>query len=261
VSCHELTTGELLWSTFVVRGQVERNMFGKTVVEFDAAPLVAVRERRLVLAQTGLGVVAALDLATGKVLWRTDYSSIPIPKTRSYSPSMRETAWKTTPPVITGDVVLATPRDSRELLALDIADGHVLWRVEDSALSTIEPPSGKADVDHLIGVEGNVLYFGGIRPAAFIKRSGMRSMEAPERLWSSTDVRAIRGRGQLSSDGLYVPLNDGLSTRHSSACLVLDRESGKSTASHQLNSGSRGLLVTDEALYVVTDNGLERIER
>jgi outer membrane protein assembly factor BamB len=80
VACYQLETGELLWSTLVISGQRERNMFGRSVFEFSASPLVVDGDR--VLAQTELGTLAALDLFSGRILWQTTYEQIELPKTR-----------------------------------------------------------------------------------------------------------------------------------------------------------------------------------
>lgn len=177
------------------------------------------------LAQTGLGEVAALDLATGPVLWRTEYTPIELPKVRSYTPAMRETVWRTNPPIVAGDVVLVTPRDSRELLALDLADGHVLWSFRSSALDALDAGTSALAFDHLIGAGENVLYLGGAKLSALAKPGGMRSTEPPVPLWTERVERPdTTGRAQLARDGVVF--------RGSYGCpVILERERGRVLAS------------------------------
>ena len=253
VASYELTRGALLWSTFVVRGQIERNSFGKAPFEFTGAPLVGVPGRGRVLVQTGLGLIAALDLATGEVLWRTEYEPIELPNVRSYTPPRREVVWRTTPPIVVGDVVLATPPDSRELLALDLEDGHVLWSVSVSVLNALHTRTNELAFDHLIGVDGEMLYLGGAKVSALVKRRGLRSAETLEPLWTERVSRPeTSGRACLAGDALLLP--------GPVEWLTLDRETGKERNSREV-SGTHGLLVTDEALYVLTEDGLKRIDR
>jgi outer membrane protein assembly factor BamB len=254
VSCYQLASGALHWSTFVVRGQVEHNMFGRAVIEFAAAPLVAIPARGVVLASTGLGVVAALDLATGQVLWRTDYTPIPIPKARSYSPPKRDTVWRTTPPVVVGGVVLVAPRDSRDLMALDLADGRLLWSLPSSVLNALDADTAELSFDHLIGADERVFYLGGAKTSALAKPGGMRSVEAPVPQWTERVENAEWARhGQLAPDAVVV-------VGAFESPVFLERERGHRLGRLVLDA-ARGLLVTDEELFVLTDAGLDRIER
>ena len=254
VASYELTTGTLLWSTFVVRGQIERNMFGKAVREFVGAPLVAVPERGRVLAQTGLGTIVALDLVTGELLWRTDYEAIPLPKARSYTPPKREVVWRTSAPIVVGDVVLATPPDSRDLMALDLADGHVLWSVTERELTACHSDTEKLGFDHLLGASEDVIYLGGSKLSAIARRGGLRSPRPLEHLWTvPVEQPWTLGRAQLAGEEILQP--------GASECLVLDRKTGTRRDDRSLTSRPCGFLVTADALFALGEDGLKRIER
>jgi len=268
VSCYQLATGSLVWSTFVVRGQMERNMYAFAPWEFSAAPLVAVRERGWVLAQTGLGLIAALDLATGEIQWRTEYETIPLPKTRSYSPPRRETVWRMSPPIVVGDVVLATPPDSRELLALDLADGHALWKVSARWLAALDTGTQLLAFDHLIGADEGAIYLGGAKISALVKRKGLQSASRIEPLWTERVERPdVSGRWQLARDELLLPgpmpdQESGIRKNEQPVvCRVIEKQNGKGKSGPLLGGTTRGLLVTDEAIYALGYDGLERIER
>jgi len=254
VSCYQLATGSLIWTTFVVRGQIERNGYGYLPCEFSAAPLVAVPERGLVLAQTGLGLIAALDSATGEIQWRTEYQAIELPKARSYSPPRRETVWRMSPPIVVGDVVLATPPDSRHLFAFDLADGHKLWWVWARGLAELDSGTKLLAFDDLIGADEQVIYLGGSKISALMKNGGLRSPKSFEPLWTERVERPdLAGRCQLAGDDLLLP--------GPGRCLVLERENGKKKSEQILDGTPRGLLVTDAAIFALTDDGLNRIER
>jgi outer membrane protein assembly factor BamB len=145
VGCFELDSGRLLWSTWVVSGQGELNMFNRYLREFCAAPLVW-SEGRLI-AQTNLGVVAALDPDNGETLWSSSYDSIQQPPVRGMGEQRRPTVWRNAPPVATDGLVIAAPTDASELLVLDATDGRRL-----SAL-----PHGRFSWDGAPGVYPAVL--------------------------------------------------------------------------------------------------------
>ena len=148
VAGYRLGTGELLWNELLVRGEVDQNAYGRLASEFASPPLVFAGNR--VIVETGLGLIAALEPATGEILWRTEYVPIGLGKVRSYAPPKRVNVWRTAPPVVTGDLVLAAPPDSSELLALDLADGHLLWSVAAKELSGLHPGTRAFAFDHLI---------------------------------------------------------------------------------------------------------------
>jgi outer membrane protein assembly factor BamB len=254
VACYTLTTGKLLWSTLVARGQMERNTKGKLVFEFAAAPLVGVPGRDLALAQTGLGLVAAVDITTGEVLWRSEYTPIEVPKARGYSRPSREVVWRTTPPIVVGSVVLATPPDSRELLALDLEDGRQLWTIWNRALGALDAGTRLLAFDHLIGAGEDTLYLGGNKVSALRKPGGLRSTKAFEPLWTELVERPdLSGRARLTREEVLLP--------GPIECLVRDRESGGERGSLAMHATPCGLLVTDGAIYALADDGLHRIER
>jgi hypothetical protein len=260
VTCYQLATGAFSWSTFVVRGQVERNMYAMLVAEFPGPPLVAVPERGRVIAQTGLGQIAALDLATGEVLWRSEYQTIELPKTRSYTPPRREVVWRMNPPVVVGDVVLATPPDSRELIALDLENGALLWSVSSRKLRELDKETELLGFDQLIAADADGFLLGGAKLSAFAMRRGLGLAQKPEPLWTvRLEHPETLGRGHLLGDFVVVP--------GPTECLAFDRRTGSwsyfgtDKVPFPEVKGTRGMLVTDEALFALTEDGLTRVAR
>jgi hypothetical protein len=193
--------------------------------------------------------VAALSLASGEVLWRTEYTPIPLPKARSYMPPVRPHVWRNAAPVVAGNVVLATPLDCAELLALDLAGGELLWK------SSQELLFGRAAefvaFDQVIAADGGALYLGGREIRALEPGPGWTGQPRGvkwARSFPTTPAAAARAHG----DGLFVPLDRGI--------VELDRASGAIRRSHATGA-VQGLLVTGEALFVLADRTLQRIER
>jgi hypothetical protein len=181
-----------------------------------------------VIAQTGFGLVAALDWSTGEVRWRTEYTPIEFPKPKTYGLPKRQVVWRMAPPLVVQDVVLATPSDALDLLALDLADGHLLWNLSAKQLGLAGSDLRRRDFDHLIGVDADVLYFGGEQTAALRKPGGLRSNEPMELLWSHDSPPQPGTRAQMIGDSLFV--------NGPSECQVLDRRDGTVRSSFPVRS-------------------------
>jgi outer membrane protein assembly factor BamB len=256
VACYALDTGRLLWTTFVVRAQIERNMFGRQFLEFAAAPLVATPDGTGVIAQTGLGRIAALDLGTGAIRWRHEYVPIPLPKTKSYSPQLRRARWRTTAPLVSDGLVLATPRDSEELLVLDLATGQPRGSLTKEWLTEVEvsslPNSKENRVDHLVGATGDRLFLCGKQLIA-VERDGGLGSEAPWRVaWARPIGANTSARAQLVGKSLFVADGQEL--------LELDARDGSTLHSRPAFEVA-SFLVTDDAIFALGDDYLARFAR
>ncbi|MEW6073000.1 MAG: PQQ-binding-like beta-propeller repeat protein [Planctomycetota bacterium] len=222
VACYELATGELVWSTPVISGQREINMFGNHLEEFVAAPLTVAGD--LVIAQTELGAVAALDLLTGEIRWVAEYDQIPIPANpgRSYAGRGRGPVWQVAPPVVAGDTVIAAPNDSQDLVAFDLVDGRVLWGL---ASSELLPDAGRAGsgLDLLLGVERDTVYLAGFRLAALQRAGGLRTRAPFQPRWtvevSERRATSLEPLAVLAGESIVVPVRDER--------LVVDRGTGE----------------------------------
>jgi outer membrane protein assembly factor BamB len=253
VACYALDTGARLWTTFVTRGQVERGYQGYLIREFAAAPLIASPDGKRVFAQTDLGQLAALDIDSGALQWQSEYEPIPLPKTKSYSPQARKRYWRTTPPLVVGDVLLATPRDCAKVLVLDLATGREL-----GSLPVKRPwKQDEGRVDCLVGARGETLYLGGEQLVALTRAGGFGSEAEWQVAWTySLGARSggLRGaRARLVGDELFAQGRDG--TIH-----VLAASDGSLRRTLEADAAA-SLLVTDEALFVVGRDHVQRIER
>lgn len=120
--CLDKWTGSLLWSTFVAFGQNELNMFGNPIKESIPSPVA--ESDGVLYFSTNLGVVAAVEAATGSPLWISEYEQIPMTIAQSQMTFEREPGFMNRAPVIAGDRVIAAPMDSYEVCAFEKATGR-----------------------------------------------------------------------------------------------------------------------------------------
>ncbi len=208
VACVDARDGRLLWSTNLISGQRELNMFGRAEHEFSAAPLVVVDGR--VLALTQLGAIAALDLESGEILWETLYERIELPRTQDFRAPAFRAVWRNAPPVIADGALLATPFDSRDLVALDLETGALAWSL---AHATINRAAGSmGQIDLLVGAQKDCIVLGGQMLAVLDAPAGVAT-RAPLRVrWSreaSEDEDPFTGRPTLARGRVVWPLRDG----------------------------------------------------
>lgn len=177
VACYALESGELLWSTPVISGQRELNMFSRHELEFAAPPLRVEGER--VIALTQLGALASLDLFSGRIQWATLYDQVPLPRRRGHNATERETTWENAPPVVAGGVVVATPSDSRDLVGLELETGAMLWSLSQASVNQLA--RGRSSrIDLLLGADERMIFLSG---------GDVLALEAPGGLLHSRPVR------------------------------------------------------------------------
>ncbi|MCP3918688.1 MAG: PQQ-binding-like beta-propeller repeat protein [bacterium] len=252
VGCFDLFTGDTLWSTPLITGQRGLNMFGRSMSEFSAPPLVVAGNR--VIALTQLGVLAGLDLFTGETLWETLYSQIPIDLSQYYSPSKLRSVWSNAPPVVTGDTIVATPMDSRFAVGVDIETGAVIWsKRHDTFVRGVRGGGGtytgggtNSLVRVLLGADERRVYLGGSRISAFESLGGI-DLGAPTRrkwVWPVDDALVAHlPRAVLGGDRLYVPRRAEL--------VVLDQKTGVKIDSMPWLTTPGNVLLGDGVLFTL----------
>lgn len=250
VACYELASGELLWSTLVISGQRERNMFGRSVKEFCASPLVVAGGT--VLAQTELGTLAALELFSGRIQWQSTYAQIPLPKTRSYNPPERPVTWRLAPPVVVGNVVLSAPSDSMEVVAVRLEDGAKLWAYRESDLQRLDRETELLGFNLLVGADQDTLYLSGAKLAALHKAGGIGSSAPFVSRWArELDLSETAPRALLAGECVLAP--------NEKTRVVFDRRSGERlpALSGGWGNGAAGFAcLEDGALYSLSAQGL-----
>lgn len=219
VACFDLETGALLWSTDVISGQRELNMFGRHEREFCAPSLVVDGER--VIALTQLGALACLDLYSGEVRWVTLYDQMPLLRNRDFGAPPRAAPWRNQPPVIAGSTIVATPYDSWDLIGVDLASGKLLWSLSNKKGAAIAILS-QGRVDQLVGARNDLVYLAGDRVIALRAPGGLASGPPNKSAWvfssAAIDRDGGRARALLSEDRIVVPTDE--------VCLSVDLQSG-----------------------------------
>ncbi len=256
VGCFDLHTGELLWSTPVVTGQRELNMFGRIMFEFCAPPLVVAG--RSVLALTQLGTLAALDLFTGDIEWEVLYDARKIPKTNGVNANQLENDWRNSPPVVVGNTVFATPFDGKDLIAVDLSSGAMLW--SQNYRTTLRTGLGQnmsRSLNLLIGADEERIYLSGHRVVA------LGSSQGPVTRTGVDEVRWVYPAGsdranELDPNGPR-PLLDATRIHIPGASLAsIDRVTGqlKEDMKWVPGSGRGNLLICDGMLFSLSQAGL-----
>jgi outer membrane protein assembly factor BamB len=257
VACYALETGELLWATAVVSGQRIVNMFGRPQEEYVGAPVVLDDSR--VIVQTDLGTIAVLDLFTGEILWESRYRQIPLPDPKGWGTQQRPIVWRVSPPIVVGDVVVATPSDSSEIAAFAVDDGRVLWTQSESALQNLDSKR-LYGYDLLVGADETSVLLAGAKLGVLRKAGGIASTAPfdvawpPQVLEEDEDVR-------VGSQRLPWPLVGGESIllSHRSRRRVVDRSSGTERRFLEAEnewSWFGNVIVTRGALFSVGSQGV-----
>ncbi|MCB9905832.1 MAG: PQQ-binding-like beta-propeller repeat protein [Planctomycetes bacterium] len=249
VACYDLTSGRLLWSQQVISGQRELNMFSRPGWAFSAPPVRVEGDRVICLTQ--LGTLASLDLFTGALQWETLYEQLPLPRRRSFDADRRPATWRNTPPVVADGVVLATPVDSDDLIAVDVETGSMLWSLRQSKISR-DAEGFPPDVDLLLGADDETVYLGGRRLIALERAGGLR-LGVPRRRWSFGEAKIrdedSRAWPVLAADRIVVPTT--------TARLEIERKQGRLLSDTPWTAGQGGnLLAVDGALFTLNSRHL-----
>jgi len=188
VACFDAATGELVWRRFVCgaetpgRGQM-----------FESTHGLLTLHRETLYYNTNLGAVAALRTRDGRILWVSRY-----PRAQRVDPAHLAPHWRRDPSPCLYDrgTLLVAPADSPSILALDAANGQILW------LSGPEP----ADALHLLGVAGEQLIASGGKLYWIALRGAERGRV--RHLWPDGPDRPGYGRGLLAGQDVLFPTRE-----------------------------------------------------
>lgn len=248
VACYDLWSGERLWSTGVISGQLPLNMFGRHAEEFAAAPLVV--EGETVLALTQLGAIAALDLFSGDILWETLYDSIPLPANEhQWQPPRRRRDWNNAAPLVAGGVLLAGPTDSTDLVALDIESGAMVWSMGQKNLVGSDR-SFSRERWTLFGAVEDTLYLSGSSIVSWRAPGGLDGTQPPSELMASQSFSGgtpppratLNGRWIVAPTASRRVVLDRLNLRFEDRRLSLDWEDDQEPGNALLADGALFML-------------------
>jgi|GEM_PF-4459435 len=178
--------GDLLWKTFICAGAASLRSNYRT--GNGAAEMPAEKDGIVYLA-LNVGVVAAVDADTGRVLWKNVYEQIP----RNLAPGRYYTSRTrpNNPPIISDGKLYLLPTASEFLHAIDTGTGKLEWR----------HPLGN-DYSYLLGVKDGSIVVSGSRVASI-------SVDGSSR-WSHSLDGEPSGRGVLAEDFALCPTKAGI---------------------------------------------------
>jgi len=166
----------------------------------------------VLVCPTGAGAVVAIDLATRTLLWASEYpqprqvgmamlpNGIRVPRNGPIAGGFgadggRERTvgrWLDSTPILAGGRVLLTPRESQELLCLDLRRGTTAWRLP------------RKDRLCVVGiVDGRAFVVGRRSVEALDMASGRVVWQRP----LTADHGSPSGRGILTANRLFLPLD------------------------------------------------------
>jgi len=228
VACYDAQTGQQRWSRFVcaaptpaARSQAEECTHNLLTLVHDT-----------LYYNTSLGAVAALSVHDGRIRWLTEY---PRGLTSGLSRSAAHLYRDLTPCLYHRGRVLVAPADSEAIVALDAADGQVLW-------ATQHP----SDAVHLLGIGGENLIVSGDRLWWIHLASGKVIAQ-----WPEGPSPQGYGRGLVVDDSVYWPTREEIH--------VFDASSGAhqrviSITSRWPDLTTGNLLLAGERLLMATAN-------
>ncbi len=200
VACYELATGELVWSTLVVVADLSVDLSDVREEALATPPLVVEGERAF--AVTSCGVVAALRVDTGELLWSTVYERLPPRRGRGWDPDAGRPHWRVAVPLVVDGAVIATPVDSPHLVAFDVESGARLWA-----------ESHPHHADTLLGADRTTIWLAGERelvawpnPSGLASGDPLRSSRRVDLGGDGTDMP----RALLTDAAILVPRADGI---------------------------------------------------
>ncbi|MCO5171424.1 MAG: PQQ-like beta-propeller repeat protein [Planctomycetes bacterium] len=247
VAAFDARTGERLWDTWVVSGQVEQTMFGEQATEPLCTPLAV--SDGVVYHSTSFGCVAALDAITGRLLWVTEYEQLEVRPPRGYYADRRQISWESNAPLVEGGVVVAAPLDSPRYLGLDARTGERLWDARQrssAAAGEMRYLMGACAVGEPGARQGAVVVAGGGEVRCLSVRTG-------KLLWyAQLRGRVVAGRGCIAQGVALVPVDRN-------EVLLFEVETGKRLGNITVGTTGNVVLVGGHAL--VTGNGAVAVHR
>jgi outer membrane protein assembly factor BamB len=148
---------------------------------------------------TGMGLVFALDAATGKVHWANRYprkSAMSTANMRGFNPALIANAakngWIEDVVIPQGNQLVVLPSDYDYIVTLDRRTGDLLWD------SCQVPSEGDPRANYCLGVSGEDVFVGG--------REVVRKYNIPRgKLFWEPWISNSRGRGAVAADAVEVP--------------------------------------------------------
>jgi outer membrane protein assembly factor BamB len=233
VLCLNSVTGELYWGIDMVHD------YGTAIPPWYAGQCPLVVDGQLILAPAGKdALLVALDLQSGKELWRT--------------PNVN--GWKMTHtsvmPLISGDERMLVYCANQGVVGVSAKDGHVLWETREWKISLATVPSP------LILENGHIFVAGGYNAGSLmlnLKKSvdGYKAetlFRLPPEVFGASQHTPFAYKGSLYGvrpDGKFICLNS-----EGKVCWVSEGSQ---------NFGLGSFILADGIIYAMNDSGLLRM--
>jgi len=176
--------GRRLWRTYVCSRVPEPWYYAQLRASwFDGMPA---ESEGFAVVSPGGGIVAAVEIASGRPRWLAQYDQRQSTRTGGYYRG----GWRSHTPIVADGVVYATPPDADYLYAFGLHTGRLLWRLE------------RGRHRHLVAVHGGRAYLAGSH-AACIGRRGTVEWEVPL-------PASVVGRPALAGRILHLPVAGGI---------------------------------------------------
>jgi outer membrane protein assembly factor BamB len=214
VLCFDLATGKFKWATYICSASAQQQMMDSENGYSDESAHLAYASGRI-YALSNLGALAAIDAYDGTIAWLNIYpravSNVRFPGQLGWS-RIRSTdsggnrPWQINPSIVTEGKVFALPSDSKYLFIYDAGTGVEIKRIR---LSDV------GNADQLLAVRGEHLILAGSKGIYSLmwakydetKFDKYTMLDWPRELVAG---EAVRGRGFVTKDWVYIPTSDRL---------------------------------------------------
>ncbi len=242
------TTGQELWKSELLGAS--RPVESTSQLRVSHA-LVSISDG-VVYYQSYVGTLAALDAATGDLLWLVQYPRAEL-ASDGYPRRRRAEARDVATTLVAGDLVIVAPADCDRIFAVLRDTGQIVWATA---------PGEADDAAHLLGITDQHVIAQGDRLYWINRRTGLIEAAFPEgasrqNYGALPSPRGV-GRGALSNQAIYFPTTDaiyvfatGLGNQNQTELIqVVDLKAPKLNGGQLVIAGNRLVLTTKNRLAV-----------
>ncbi|MDQ7779718.1 MAG: PQQ-binding-like beta-propeller repeat protein, partial [Planctomycetota bacterium] len=247
VFCIDPATGKLRWSTFIASAVLDINLFNNPTRETVGSPASVCGD--IVYYCSNIGVVAALDVTSGRIVWLSRYRHIPTQMPRNaYMPPRRPQGWWNNPPIVADGKLIVTPTDSPFLYVFDALTGKELAR---RAREEMRGDCAACDFKHVLGADSRTVVVSCPHVVAALSLEDGNLLAPKWRCLLSPE--SCHGRGALAGGSVLVPCNTVLMRIDLASGKLLNRWAWQPLGGEQLGSN---VVLTDTALVAASSQGL-----
>lgn len=262
----DLASGALQWACYVASANTGPMGYGVQTTGSSGTCHISYSSGRLYVL-TNLGALASVDAFSGTIHWLTIYpreqqQGDPRMGMARVQQKANVNSWSASPPVLHDGRIFILPLDATHLMVYDANSGLEVKRIKLADIGAVTPqrrPGESApkpdEPDTLLAVVGDMLITSGqwgvqaIDWKAYDNKFNPRSSKYV--FWPQSLPEAIRGRGVVTTDGVFVStdkrlLRIGLKTGK------IEQTYPRYPATWEGEEGPGNILVTDNHVVVAT---------